>query len=1508
MTHDLKYHARQAINSLYELLFDRPAYDPSIQAGSCCIKPYHGENGAANPASFTGSMSGDDGRTGRLASGMQDKVGSVASSASSAAASLVSTIGSGSGGGKNDGSHTIGHHHHHGVWHSTSTDSKFSHWQSVLHDYWHSLMGHSFPGSDFWQQLQSRLRIDHLARSWNLEPHIVLLLLSLPLMLLFLSSCLMLGAGNTSEEPRGPGRKPDPTKVEEKEKQSPPTYAAVARGSSSTSNAAKDKKIQGSKKGGAQDSAGSIKSHNQLGNDNSISSWSALLGSTGFRGGEALNYKPIDIYAAMKSAEKSIVDSVEDTFAPGHDDGIVSNIIKEIVGPTEAQHEQKEIGLDNKEDYFDNFPAINEHEHNINHIDRGRASRSGPAGPGGSASNSSAKIRVPRPHGVKEADRHRHQPHLSFRKIERESAAHQHQTLKSSFAAKVMDFTQENPIMKNLDGISGGVLGAATVTVATLASTAQAATTALKENIPFSVGGLAHDLRGSFDKAMEQGGLEGSGFDEQDDDSYIPPDSIHVKSHKAKSSSAGASSSTFSSQRAKENSGELISQGSAMFTNHQGPSSSSSSSQSTKNDFGKNKPTMVANPPRLRKRSVVQSQPETAANIAAATATAATTVSIPSSATTSSTTHFNKSAPPASCDKSAASIPSNNSAAHTHVPASTPSKAAPSSDSTKPTYAAIAAPTPAKAQVSVEDISSRTVTHSVAQTDITSAPAKKRIPSSPQKDDVKAAATEAIDGTKKAASNVGGDIKTAVNKAAKGVKKVGADSTKGAKDAAAGANKGAEDLAGDTKEAAKETAKEAKVAVDATAEKAHKLKGAAADKANEIKGTAVKKANEATEEAKDTTNAATHKANELKGAAVKKSNEATKKARDATNKNTVQPFNGAEKKVENAVEDAEKKAEGAVKNATETAHKVKDTDVAKPGEVTQATADTVEDVEKKVEGAVKNTGETAHHVKDVAVKKTNEAANMTNEFKDTAVMEASEAAKDTKYAVDAATEKANEAKNDAVEKAYEIVGEVKGAVGAATEKASELKEAVVEKADEAIEQAKDVIDRTVVQPIKNAEKKVEDSVKYATETAYKARDAAVEKAGEVAHAAADTVKGTEKKVEGAIRNATATAYKAKDATVEKAGEVGHTATDAAQDAEKTVESAVMSASATAHKDAKDADIGKANEVAQAAADAVKDAERKLEDADKRAAEVAKDAKDAAAVKAGRVTHATADALMGAEKRLQDAVKDAYDSFDDGSLIDADEDESLDEMDEDTPSDSAFKTDSAATTASTANSPVAALSAHTRSASPTGIAQNAVDGAVEELADVAESLSSMFAGFKDSVARALKDVKDMASHVGPALAPASISVSPAHATGHLELSSSSSSSSSSNVFKQTNSKQMKAVTAAPAASAGPSVDAPPTHEEENKNLDGMLDGRSYSDVVKVTPVTTPKLSASKLPGGFPSAPATDDSSVHSHDETLASSSDDHSAPSTKAQEFTVDQSGNKVPVVDARRDSGFNLLT
>jgi hypothetical protein len=106
--------------------------------------------------------------------------------------------------------------------------------------------------------------------------------------------------------------------------------------------------------------------------------------------------------------------------------------------------------------------------------------------------SSSSKIRIPRPYGVKEAERHRHQPHMSSRYIKLESYGSPvaYQTPESnSLAAKVMDFAQESPVMRTLNGISGGVLEAAMTTVAAVTNIAETAAASLKESMPTSIDG-----------------------------------------------------------------------------------------------------------------------------------------------------------------------------------------------------------------------------------------------------------------------------------------------------------------------------------------------------------------------------------------------------------------------------------------------------------------------------------------------------------------------------------------------------------------------------------------------------------------------------------------------------------------------------------------------------------------------------------------------------------------------------------------------------------------------------------------------------------------------------------------------------------------------------------------------------------------------------------------------------------------------------------------------------------
>lgn len=202
------------------------------------------------------------------------------------------------------------------------------------------------------------------------------------------------------------------------------------------------------------------------------------------------------------------------------------SVCLDVTGSAKVQHDQDESILDNQEGYVENISDFAQEfvsaaaarakklVHDVKEIntDSGpqkthsqadtKGKQGGPAGPG---SEPLLRTRIPRPHRFKEADRHRHQPHVpssSFTSSSSSSSSSRqrqdgfgnavdqgHGDRHASIAATIMDFAQGNSIMKNLDGISGGVLGATLATVAALVNTAEAAATSLKENMPSSVSG-----------------------------------------------------------------------------------------------------------------------------------------------------------------------------------------------------------------------------------------------------------------------------------------------------------------------------------------------------------------------------------------------------------------------------------------------------------------------------------------------------------------------------------------------------------------------------------------------------------------------------------------------------------------------------------------------------------------------------------------------------------------------------------------------------------------------------------------------------------------------------------------------------------------------------------------------------------------------------------------------------------------------------------------------------------
>ncbi|KAF9957743.1 hypothetical protein BGZ72_001456 [Mortierella alpina] len=157
------------------------------------------------------------------------------------------------------------------------------------------------------QALQHRLGLDHLSETYHIDPRIILLSLAFPLVILILTACALKGAGHTLNDdtphPPSPARKADPHQVGHRKGNQSSEASKQARGTRGSSKASSKKgnhRKEPSSRGGAQDKESHKSTPYALGDSYGLSSWGAMMGSAGFYGGEAINYKPIDIYAAMK--------------------------------------------------------------------------------------------------------------------------------------------------------------------------------------------------------------------------------------------------------------------------------------------------------------------------------------------------------------------------------------------------------------------------------------------------------------------------------------------------------------------------------------------------------------------------------------------------------------------------------------------------------------------------------------------------------------------------------------------------------------------------------------------------------------------------------------------------------------------------------------------------------------------------------------------------------------------------------------------------------------------------------------------------------------------------------------------------------------------------------------------------------------------------------------------------------------------------------------------------------
>ncbi|KAG0285676.1 hypothetical protein BGZ96_010113 [Linnemannia gamsii] len=346
-----------------------------------------------------------------------------------------------------------------------------------------------------------------------------------------------------------------------------------------------------------------------LGNNSGISSWSALLGSMGFFGGESLDYKPIDIFASkdvetktsLKNSENengsvvgssSVLDSMSalgsemsalgsemmkripyqhildqdiaqllgsdflDSDNPSDEDGVSGSLDKGLgqpahsadytkakatsaiaaagsvnlrepgasgssvdtgksIKPLESPAKVKPANQSQKQKREQNEPEqhIHKQEKNLGH-----QSGQGPAGPDANdtlklhqqhqrvSSIPSLSLRTRTPHtsgNFQDSDHPKVQHHTTHTSVATAgTGAKQVGNVGRDLGSKIFGFVQDSQLLRNMDSISGGLLGSTVATVVALASTAEATAGVIKNNMPDSVTDFTDDLRESFDHAM----------------------------------------------------------------------------------------------------------------------------------------------------------------------------------------------------------------------------------------------------------------------------------------------------------------------------------------------------------------------------------------------------------------------------------------------------------------------------------------------------------------------------------------------------------------------------------------------------------------------------------------------------------------------------------------------------------------------------------------------------------------------------------------------------------------------------------------------------------------------------------------------------------------------------------------------------------------------------------------------------------------------------------------------
>ncbi|KAG0355589.1 hypothetical protein BG005_005457 [Podila minutissima] len=436
------------------------------------------------------------------------------------------------------------------------------------------------------RSLQHRLGLDEN----SMDMRIIALAMLLPLVLLLLVMVCSMGAGHTDENSH-PGlqrHKVGPAVVSGK-KETGKGPSKVKGSGSTSSKTLKGSQTQHKKSGGVQDNIGPVIPIE----GNTLGSWLALLGSSGFTGAEKLAYKPIDITAAMKELEKeskaldqhhaerrnswsSMMGAIGyaggemETHAPykhlegkhlghllgdaarAHESavGVPEQRHANIIGPTAVQHEQDELGLDNQEQEEEDerlqrqeeeemaarLIAFEEKSMAAAKIKTDTVKAKAPSKKDAKESTThptyAAKVKTPMPGAFVEAQANLAMGHgtrgkkqvpesdggsssrskptpLRTRTPLPESSRHKPVAESSSplalaegsIGSRLWNYAQNSPFIKNVDSLSGGLLGTAVATVAVLANTAKAATTLVKDNVKLS--DLVDDLNDSFEYYMK---------------------------------------------------------------------------------------------------------------------------------------------------------------------------------------------------------------------------------------------------------------------------------------------------------------------------------------------------------------------------------------------------------------------------------------------------------------------------------------------------------------------------------------------------------------------------------------------------------------------------------------------------------------------------------------------------------------------------------------------------------------------------------------------------------------------------------------------------------------------------------------------------------------------------------------------------------------------------------------------------------------------------------------------